>query len=113
MRYESVVDISKEKFDRINRLLSLPSLSEMSDTALRAEKANTNQCEGVFCAKFADGSWVDFDLCSGSENYYDDVVWHSGNGDITLDCSYELDDIEFEIDGNEYYIKLNIETTAT
>jgi hypothetical protein len=40
--------------------------------------------------------------------YWDDVVWTSADGrrDIVLDCEYELDDIEFEVNGELYIVKI-------
>lgn len=44
----STVRISPEEYDRINRLLNIDSLEDMSDDELIAQGANTNHCEGVF-----------------------------------------------------------------
>ena len=110
MRYIASVDIGKSTFDRVNRMFDLPLLSEMTDAQLTNAGAKPYQIDGVFYVQFADGSSLTYDLCSGSENYFDDVVWVDANGfhDICLDCTYELADIEFEAFGNEYVVKLNI-----
>lgn len=105
IKHEAIVYIDKDKFDRINRLLAIESLEEMTDNELIEQGANTDVCEGIFYVKFDNGASLNFDLCSGQHNYWDDVVWTSADRtiDITLDCEYELDDIEAEIE-NELYI---------
>lgn len=104
--YEKTVMIDAEEYDRINRLLAIPSLEDMTDEELLEAGANTNQNEGVFRVEFGDGSSLNFDLCSGLSNYWDDIVWTSADGrrDIILDCEYELDDIEFEEAGTTYIV---------
>lgn len=108
-KHIATVHISSAEFDRINRLLSISSLEELTDSQLIEQGANTNQNEGIFSVTFDDGSSLNYDLCSGSSNYWDDVVWTSADGrtDITLDCAFELDDeIEFEIESETYIIKI-------
>lgn len=108
MKHTAIVKISKSEQDRVNRLLNIPSLSEMTDRELFEAGANTDSCYGVFCVDFDDGSHLNYDLCSGQENYYDDVVWTSPDGrrDICLECEFELADIEFEADGETYEVKI-------
>ena len=103
--HKETVRITTNEFDRISRLLAIESLEDMSDSELLEQGANTNVCEGIFYVEFDNGSSMNFDLCSGNHNYWDDVVWTSadGNTDVVLDCAYELDDIEVEIE-NELYI---------
>lgn len=110
MKHIATFDIRKSEYDRINRLLGIESLSEMTDNQLLAAGANTDQCEGIFTVTFDDGSTLNYDLCSGQENYYDDVVWTSPDGkhDVVLECMFDLDDIEFDVDGETYIVKLNI-----
>lgn len=106
--HEETVTISTSEFDRINRLLAIESLEDMTDSELLAQGANTDYCEGIFHVEFDNGASLNFDLCSGQHNYWDDVVWTSADGqsDIVLDCEYELDDIEVEIDEELYIIKV-------
>jgi hypothetical protein len=89
-------------------MLAIPSLEDISDDELRNMGAETDSCEGIFAVYFDDGSSLNFDLCSGRNNYWDDVVWTSADGsrDIVFDCEYELDDIEFEADGELYIVKI-------
>lgn len=104
----ATVHIPAKEFDRVNRLLSIESLEEMTDSELIEQGANTYQCDGIFCATFDDGSYINYDLCSGSTNYYDDVVWTSADGsrDVVLDCEFELDDIEVEIESELYIVRI-------
>lgn len=108
MLLEATVSIKEKEFNRINRLLAIPSLYDMTDNELLAAGANTDQHEGIFAVRFSDGSTLTYDLCSGQSNYFDDVVWTSADGthDIVLDCMYELDDIEFEHDGVTYCVHI-------
>ena len=110
MKHIASFAISKTEFDRVNRLLSIESLSGMSDSELIMAGANTDQCEGIFSVVFDDGSSLNYDLCSGQENYFDDVVWTSpdGNRDVCLECTFELSDIEFSIGNDIYIVELDI-----
>lgn len=111
MIHEKTVSVCKTGFDRVNKLLAIPSLEELTDEELRRLGANTDQCEGIFFVEFDDGSSLNYDLCSGTHNYYDDVVWTSRDGtrDIVLDCEYELDDIEFDVDGETYIVNISVD----
>lgn len=107
-KYEATIRLAASEFDRINRLLAIDSLEEMTATQLLEQGANTDSCEGVYLARFENGSTLNFDLCSGQHNYWDDVVWTSADGkhDVVLDCEYELGDIEVEIEGDLYCVKV-------
>ena len=106
MKHTATVKLAKNEIDRINRLLDIPSLSDLTDDELRDMGAFTDATEGIFYAQFDDGSSLNYDLCSGQENYYDDAVWTSADGsrDVVLECSFELDDIGFEVDGETYSV---------
>ena len=108
MTYTETVKMSAAEVDRINRLLDIVCLADLSDKELYEAGANTDQNEGVFAVDFDDGSRLTWDLCSGTSNYYDNVIWTNaeGNNSVNFDCEYELDDIEFEIDGNTYIVKI-------
>lgn len=110
--HKTVVSLPQAEFARINRLLSIPSLEGLSAKELEEMGAAKNTCEGIFCAKFDNGSVLNFDLCSGSNNYWDDVVWRSADEttDITFDCDYELtNSIEFEVNGELYVVTIVLE----
>ena len=111
VKHEAEVHISKEKFDRVNRLLSIDSLEDMTDEELIKNGANTNVSEGIFYVEFDDGSSMNFDLCSGQSNYFDDVVWTDAEDkqDIFLECLYELGDIEVKIFNELYIVKIIVD----
>lgn len=106
--HEETITISISEFNRINRLLAIESLEDMTNSELLEQGANTNYCEGVFHVEFDNGASLNFDLCSGQHNYWDDVVWTSQDGktNVVLDCEYELDDIEVEIESELYIVKI-------
>lgn len=108
IKHEATVYITTNEFDRINRLLAIESLEEMTDSELIEQGANTDYCEGIFRVEFDNGTSLNFDLCSGQHNYWDDVVWTSADEkrDVVLDCTYELDDIEVEIESELYIVKI-------
>ena len=106
MTYTAAVKISRAEFDRINRLLAIESLEEMTDEELTNAGANTFHNEGIFYAKFNDGSSITYDLCSGSENYYDNVVFTDKDGyEHVIDCDYVLDNV-YEVEINIVKIEL-------
>lgn len=106
--HEATVRLSESEVSRINRLLDIESLEILTDTELLEMGANTNVCEGIFHVEFDNGASLNFDLCSGNHNYWDDVVWTSADGtsDVVLDCSYELSDIEVEIESELYIVTI-------
>ena len=106
MNHTAIVKLPKQDIERINRLLSIPSLSELTDDQLRDIGAFTDATEGIFYVQFDDGSSLNYDLCSGQENYFDDVIWTSADGsrDVLLECSFELADIEFDVDEETYAV---------
>lgn len=108
VQYEEYVYISTSEYDRVNRLLAIESLEEITDEELVEQEANTGCCEELFYVEFENGAVMTIDLCSGTHNYYDNVVWTSADGrrNIVLDCEYKLDDIEVEIESELYVIKI-------
>ena len=108
IKHEETIRLTSSEIDRINKLLAIKSLEEMTDEELIKYGANTDCCEGIFCVKFDNGASINFDLCSGKHNYWDDVVWTSADGkkDVVLDCEYEFDDIEVEIDSELYIVNV-------
>ena len=108
MKHIATIHISNDEIERVNHLLNIESLEDMSDDDLIRQGANTNYDEGIYSVTFDDGSSLNFDLCSGTHNYWDAVVWTSadGNTDVSLECEYELSDIEVEINGETYIVKI-------
>ena len=112
--YRESVTVPAELYDRVNRLLAIESLEDMTDQQLLEAGTNTDQCEGILYVEFDDGSYINYDLCSGQHNYYDDVVWTSADGSNTVnfDCAFELDDMEFQIGNRRYYVEVFREEAA-
>lgn len=109
--HTSTVQIPRDTYARVNRLLSFDIPFEvMTYEEMRDAGVCDHYCEGIFTTDFDDGSSLNFDLCSGSSNYFDDVVWSSADGtlDVALECGFELSDIEFEAEGETYVVNLKI-----
>lgn len=108
IEHKETVYISTSEYDRINRLLDIESFYDMTDDEMEEQGVETDYYEGVFYVKFDNGSFLTWDLCSGTGNYYDNVVWTSADekNDVTLECTFEFDDIEFEIDSELYIVKV-------
>lgn len=106
--YRATVDIKRSELEHINKLLSISNLEEMSENEKKLG-AKQDEIINMFSANFEDGSILTWDLCSGRNNYFDDVVFTRPNGNWdALDCSYELDDIVVETDNKIYRVELNI-----
>ena len=110
-RHEVTIHITSDEFTRVNRLLAIESLEDMTDDELILQGSNTHHNEGIYYAEFDNGSSINFDLCSGVLNYWDDVVWTNRDRsiDVMLDCEYKLGDIEVEIESELYIVKIAIE----
>ena len=59
----------------------------------------------VAYAEFEDGSILTYTLCSGTHNYFDDVVWNKGDEEVVPECMFELCDFSFTVGNDEYTIK--------
>ena len=111
MTYVENVSLPAETFDRINKLLALPYFDEMTDNEMRDAGAEDGTYEGIFEVSFEDGTSFSYDLCSGSSNYYDNMVFYDKEGyESVFDCDYELDrKIEFDVGENSYVINIDLE----
>lgn len=121
MRYEETVRLCRKTIDRVNALLSADFCREPSDEELLCMGASNGfSTEGIYLVTFEDGSVLNFDLCVDSYEsictdtlqkvhcFYDEVTWTSADGatDVELNCAYEIEDIEVEIDGNTYIVRI-------
>lgn len=97
-RHEITIHITSDEFSRVNRLLAIESLEDMTDDELLAQGASTHQNEGIYYAEFDDGSSINFDLCSGVHNYWDDVVWTNRDRNIEVEIESELYIVKIAID---------------
>ena len=105
------VALPKDTFERANRLLAIDSLSDMSDEELAATRADTYQSETIFCVGFPDGSEAEYSLCSGSENYRDDVSYYTADGSCSQDFEPECElekEICFFVGHERYVIHLEL-----
>lgn len=111
MRYETNIKLAKNYVDRLNALLSIENMEEMTDSELSEVGANTYDCIPLYDVTFENGASLYVDVCPGDNNYYDDCVWRSPDCSkyISLDCEYEIDDIEVCIDGDIYIVKIIFE----
>lgn len=105
MIYENtnIVKDTQLNIDWYNTLLDIPNLADFDDEHLELIK---EECVQLYLFKFKDGSYITIDLCHGSNNYFDNCVWHSKDNkkEITFDCSYCIDSqMEFTI-GNIIYV---------
>ena len=107
-KHEVTIHIAPDEFARVNRLLGIKSLQDMTDRELIEQGANTLQNEEIYCARFDDGSSLNFDLRSGIYDYWDDVVWRSPDGseEIPVESDFELGDIKVEIESELYIVKI-------
>lgn len=107
-RLEADVTLPRTRMAEILALLRIDNLEDMSEEELDAEGAKQHDRQFVYEAGFPDGSTVAYELCSGSMNYWGDVVWTSPDRTETVDCEpeYGLDDLELEIDDKTYVVKL-------
>lgn len=106
--YTATARIPAETFERVNRLLQIDSLEDMTDDELSKQGAGVHQCEGIYYVTFDDGSTINFDLCSGSENYWDDVTWTNSEDTqcVFVEPEFEIGDIEVDINDNTYIVKV-------
>jgi hypothetical protein len=107
--YVSEMEISRKDFDRINKLMQVDfddidengDLTEEMQDLIDKLDARPDTMPYSFWFEFENGSHITIDICAGSHNYYDDVVWTSKDGtrDCVFDCCFALDEEEeFEID---------------
>ena len=112
MIYRSEVVISRQQFDRINRLLDEVDFYDHSremEDIIQELQATEDAWECGFVFDFEDGSIIFIDIRSGSANYYDDIVWQTDNDECILDCGYTLDEEnEFDVGDNTYICKFII-----
>lgn len=108
-RLEADVSLTVARIREIRDLLAIDDLETMSEEELDTAGAKQHDRRPVYEAGFQDGSTVAYELCSGSMNYWGDVVWTSPDRTRTVDCEpeYGLDSLELEIDGTTYVVRLN------
>ena len=98
----AIVFLPKSKFNEVNELLNHSTPEDLE---------THHDAETVFEAKFGNGSSFYFELCHGSENFYDNAVFYTRDGvEIVFDCAYSLDEtIEFAVGDQTYIVKIILE----
>ena len=106
MSYSAIVDFSAIEIRRIYRLLEIDSFENLSDKDMREYGVSEHSCEGIWRATFEDGSIMNFDLCSGGNNYWDDITWSNPNGDVDdmIEPDYVFGDVEYTASNKNTYI---------
>lgn len=112
MEYKVVVTMAQAEFDRVNGLLDIECLDDMTDeehTILCPFKFDNNH---LFSYEFNNGNFISASVNSGGSNYYDNYVLFDKDGYelMVLDCSYEVEKyLEFEYEGDKYIIEIEFE----
>jgi len=101
--------ISKKELQRVRLLLDM-ELENMDDDQIEKFGITKDSSECIIGVSFNDGASLDWVLSCGQSNYYDDVLFQYPDGKtVTLDCTYELDDIEIDTETDIYLVKLEIQ----
>jgi hypothetical protein len=118
-QYICEIEINRYDFDRINKLMQVDfdDIDENGDLTLEMENlvneldARQDTTPYGFWFEFENGTHITIDICCGSHNYFDDVVWTSKDGtrDCVFDCNFALDEVEeFDVDDDVYICKFII-----
>lgn len=102
MIYKSKVKISKTDIDYVNRKLLIEEEDMLEDGCDTAETIAT--------AKFNNKYEMDIKLCSGTSNYFLDVVlFNEKGGETGCCCDYDHipSKIEFEDDDDAYLLTIS------
>ena len=103
------VTIDREKYEEVERKLEYDHLEEWTDAQKEAIGYQEDSCETIFAVEFDDGAKLDWRLCCGQSNYYDEIFFQYPDGKFTdLDPSYEINDIEIETDNKIYRVILDL-----
>lgn len=109
--FKGKFEISEEKLKYYNDLLLL-DLEENSPYYIEEDierlDARIDDYIGIASIKFENGNVLTIDIASGSSNYFDNIVLYDKNGEelLVLDCDYNIDNFEFEYDGDKYIVEM-------
>lgn len=99
--------IPRKELQRIRVLLDIKSFEEMDDAKREKLGIKPDSSEYIFGIEFEDGAKLDWKLCCGDNNYFDDVLFQYPSGAWEdLDCTYDLDDIEIDTGSTIYIVRL-------
>ncbi len=96
--YKETIEAKKEELERWNFLLS-KDIDDMSKEEKEKYQPKKFDQIGCFEINFKDGSYITIDVNSGSQNYYDDIIWRNpSTKEIRIfDCFYEIKTGEMEL----------------
>jgi len=101
--------ISRKELQRV-RLLLDTNFEDMDDDKFEKFGIVKDSSECIIGVSFNDGAALDWSLCCGQNNYYDDVVFQYPDGKtVTLECSYALDNMEIDTETDIYIVKLELQ----
>lgn len=109
MTYKATVTVKKEILERVNQLLNIEDLEQITNEELLLNP-KVDDFISVASATFENGNIIDIDVCSGGTNYYDNCMLKDKDGYeiYCFDCNYSIDsEMEFCY-GRDTYI-INIE----
>ena len=112
MLYKATLTEKRSNFEWYNALLSLDEVDFAEERTDTGVTLIDDECYGLYDFVFEDGSSITIDLCHGSNNYFDDCVWHNSKNtqDIVFDCNFSLDkEMEFVVGDDTYKCLLELE----
>lgn len=115
MVYRETVTLEKEVLERVNALLAIKDLGDLTEKE-KSLNPQTDDFIGLISVDFENGNVITIDVCSGTGNYYDNCVLIDGKteNEITcFDCNYSIDnEMEFNYGNDTYIITINTTTLA-
>jgi len=102
--------ISRKEVYRIRQLLNIQSFEDWDEEKLDKLGIVKESCEYVLGVAFDDGATLDYKLCCGEHNYYDEVLFQYPDGKyVDFEPTYELDDIEIDAGSTIYIVRLEVQ----
>lgn len=111
MIYKAKIELSQAEITLYNRLLEEidfdDDTKEMQDKIAELGAKQDDQI-GIYSYEFENGNYVNIDICSGSSNYYDNIVLFDKNGNELWVNEYDfrIDSFEFELDDDTYIVEI-------
>lgn len=105
MVYTEDFKIAKDELSRLQALLDIDDLTEVDEEKLDQLQGKQDDFIPLLSTTFKDGSVLTLDICSGSQNYYDNLVIQTAGGEYAPDCTFEVGGrTEVEVGDNTYVI---------
>lgn len=110
--YVSKIEISREMFNKINKLMEVDfdDVDENGDLKPEMERlineldARRNTMFCMFHFNFADNSTIVIKIVCGQHNYYDDCIWSNGKDYYELDSAFGIEKVNEFIHNDKCYI---------